>query len=189
MGTELSRHGHKIYRENPSLESGVPTRIVPQRPRKMGDAYVIADTGQVLSKGAMAFVADKEVDAEEFVKIYLAGIRKYGELKKAGATIFEFVYHSISGKGGKDNDVVAINWPLVSEWKHDLTRSTYQRGMSELLSKEFIFRTITADDYFVNVRYMFNGDRIALIQSYRLKGSKKNGNLLQSELPLEPGDQ
>lgn len=186
MGTELSRHGHKIYRENPSLVSGVPTRIVPQRPTKMGDAYIIApDTGQVLSKGAMAFIAEKEVDTEEFVKIYLAGIRKYGELKKAGATIFEFVYHSISGKSGKDNDVVAINWPLVYEWKSDLTRPTYQRGMNELLNKEFIFRTITADYYFVNVKYMFNGDRIALVQSYRRKQNKQSGPDSQAELPLD----
>lgn len=190
VGTELSRHGHKIYRENPSLVNGLPTRIIPQRPSKTGDAYLIApDTGQILSKGVMSFIAEKEVDTEEFVKIYLAGIRKYGELKKAGAMIFEFVYHTISGKNGKDNDVVAINWPLVHEWKPDVTRPTYQRGMNELLNKEFIFRTIAADSYFVNVRYMFNGDRIALVQSYRRKGSKKGQALLQNELPLDEPEQ
>jgi hypothetical protein len=185
-GKTEARHGQKIYRTNPSLMDGLPTRIIPQRPTKMGDAYLIApDTGQVLSKGMMSFVAEKEVDTEEFVKIYLAGIRKYGELKKAGAMIFEFVYHTISGKNGKGNDTVAINWTLANEWKPDLTRPTYQRGMNELLNKEFIFRTVTADYYFVNVRYMFNGDRIALVQSYRRKERKNEKALLQNELPLD----
>ena len=46
--------------------------------------------------------------------------------------------------------------------------------MSELLEKGFLFRSMAADMYFVNIRFMFNGSRQTVIKSYRIKGSKKN---------------
>ncbi|MFZ4700918.1 MAG: hypothetical protein ACOYMG_12790 [Candidatus Methylumidiphilus sp.] len=138
-------------------------------------------TGEVIAKGAFAFVEDREVDSEQFVKMYLAGIRRYGELSKAGALLFEFVYREISGRGGKDKDTVSISYLLALEWEPKLTARTYQRGLGELLSKGFIFRSLAADVYFVNVRFMFNGDRMALVQSYRRKG-KAAARELPSEI-------
>jgi hypothetical protein len=52
--------------------------------------------------------------------------------------------------------------------------------MSELLEKGFLFRSMAADMYFVNVRFMFNGNRMVLVESYQRKGSAT-----QTELPLE----
>ena len=36
----------------------------------------------------------------------------------------------------------------------------FQRGIKELLDGEFIYHTTTAGLYFVNVKYMFNGERM-----------------------------
>ena len=52
--------------------------------------------------------------------------------------------------------------------------------MRELLAKGFLYRTMAADVYFVNVRFMFNGDRLVLAKTYRRKGAST-----QQELPLE----
>jgi hypothetical protein len=52
-------------------------------------------------------------------------------------------------------------------------------GMSELLEQGFLFRSMAADMYFVNVRFMFNGNRMVLVESDRRKGSAT-----QAELPL-----
>jgi hypothetical protein len=60
---------------------------------------------------------------------------------------------------------------LAKRWKSDLAERTYYRGMNELLAKGFLFRTLAADQYFVNVRFMFNGDRMILMESYRKKGA------------------
>jgi hypothetical protein len=87
--TPLTRYGHPIYEVNPSLNQPFPVRIKQSKPSKMGDAYMVAPgTGEVVGRGAFAFVEEKEVDSEEFVKIYLAGVRQYGELSKAGALLF-----------------------------------------------------------------------------------------------------
>lgn len=175
----LTRRGHQVYRDNPSLADAFPARI-QSNTTKMSDAYMVAPgTGEVVAQGAFGFVQEKIVDSEEFVKIYLAGIRRYGELSKAGALLFEFVYREISGRAGKDRDTVLLNYVLAVEWNSGISRRTYERGMSELLEKGFLFRSMAADMYFVNVRFMFNGNRMVLVESYRRRGAA------QGELPLE----
>jgi hypothetical protein len=177
---KIQKRGHQLYETNPSLSSTLPVKVKSKKPSKMGESYMISRDGQILAEGALAFVEEQEVDTEQFVKIYLAGIRQYGELSKAGATMFEYIYEQMSGKNGKDKDTVPINYLLAQRWREELSRRTYDRGISELLEKNFIFRTLMSDSYFVNVRYMFNGDRIVLAKSYRRKSEKSN----QPELPF-----
>lgn len=181
--TQLMRRGHEVYKVNPSLSDPLPVRIRPGKFTKETDAYMVAPgTGEIVTRGAFGFVEEKEIDSEEFVKVYLDGIRKYGELSKPGAQLFEFVYREISGKDAKDRDMVTLNYMLALDWKPDLPRTTYYRGLNELLEKGFLFRSVAADVYFVNVRFMFNGNRMVLVQSYRRKVSQAS---TQGELPLD----
>jgi hypothetical protein len=178
----LKRRGFPIYQTNPSVGS-FPVRIKRSDVKAGQSVYMVAPgSGDVIGRGAFGFVEEKEVDSEEFVKVYLEGLRKYGELKRAGALIFEFVYRELSGKEAKDKDTIMLNYLLANRWKPDLTERTYFRGMNELLAKEFLYRTMAADVYFVNVRFMFNGDRLILAKSYRRKQPKE---MIQEELPLE----
>lgn len=183
----MTRRGHPVYRDNPSLMDAFPARIHSAKTTKMGGAYMVAPgSGEVIAEGAFGFVEEKIVDSEEFVKIYLAGIRRYGELSKAGALLFEFVYREISGRAGKDRDTVLLNYVLATEWDSALSRRTYERGMSELLEKGFLFRSMAADMYFVNVRFMFNGHRMVLVESYRRKGTPAQAELPLNEPPALP---
>lgn len=177
----LTRRGFPIYETNPSVGS-FPVRIKRSSLKAEKSVYMVAPgTGDVIGRGAFGFMEEKEVDSEEFVKVYLDGVRKYGELKKAGALLFEFVYRELSGKNAKDKDTIVLNFLLANRWKHDLTERTYFRGMNELLAKEFLYRTMAADVYFVNVRFMFNGDRLILGKSYR---RRQPAEMVQEELPL-----
>lgn len=170
----ITRRGFPVYMENPSLVNSFPTRVSKKGSSSNIDAYMIAPgTGEIIAQGAFGFIEEKLVDSEEFVKVYLEGIRQYGNLSKAGAVLFEFVYKEISGKKGKDKDMVTLNFQLASLWKSDLSRATFFRGMKELLEKEFLFRSLSADNYFVNVRFMFNGNRMVLAKSYTRKMTLK----------------
>jgi hypothetical protein len=178
--------GHPLYRVNPSLSLSLPVKVRSKKPSKMGQSYMISRDGEVLAEGAIAFVEEHEVDTEQFMKIYLAGIRQYGNLTKAGAKLFEYVYEQMSGHKAKDTDTVTISLNLVKDWYPKIAKPTYYRGLSELLDQGFLFRYFGSEDmYFVNVRYMFNGDRMVLAKSYRRKSAK---NIDQPELPfkLEP---
>ena len=177
----LTRRGKVVYEVNPSVVQGrFNTRIAPSRTTKGQHAYMIApNTGEVIGEGTFGFVEEKQVDSEQFVKVYLDGIKQYGQLSKAGATIFEFVYRTISGMAGKDRDTVTLNYHFANRWNDKLTRRTYERGMNELLEKEFLYRSLATDVYFVNVNFMFNGDRMVVVRQYRRAGSS-----LQTELPF-----
>jgi hypothetical protein len=141
----LTRRGFPIYETNPSVGT-FPVRIKRSNVKAGQSVYMVAPgTGEVIGRGAFGFVEEKEIDSEEFVKVYLDGVRKYGELKKAGALLFEFVYRELSGKDAKDKDTIVLNYLLAKRWKADLTERTYFRGMNELLGKQFLYRTMGAD--------------------------------------------
>ena len=125
---------------------------------------VAPGTGEVLAKGAFAFVEEKPIDPEQFVKVYLAGIKQHGQLSKSGAMLFEFVYRELCY--AQDKDTIELNYLLATVWKPTLTKPTFYRGMRELLEKEFLYRSFTTDKYFVNVRFMFNGNRVVLVKSF-----------------------
>jgi hypothetical protein len=84
-GIVLKRRGFQVYETNPSA-GNFPIGIRKTKQSKSRDVYMVAPgTGEVLARGGFSFMEEEEVDSEEFVKVYLDGVRKYGELKKAGA--------------------------------------------------------------------------------------------------------
>src|SRR5262249_43308058 len=89
--------------------------------------------------------------------------------------VFELVYHQMRANPGSDE--IKLNQYLAKD--HGISDRTYQRGVRELLEKEFLFRSPSDGVFFVNIRFMFNGDRLAFVRSYHLKGSTPQG-----ELPL-----
>lgn len=177
------RRGHPVYEQNPSVTSNLPMRITSSSTRKGADRlYMVSPaTGEVVGQGAFNFVEEKVVDTENFIKIYAKGIRGHAELSKAGKELFECVFHEMSGRGGQDKDTIGLNLLVAQKWNPSLTRTTFYRGMNELLDKGFLFRSTLADMYFVNITFMFNGNRINVVTSYVREGT-------QGVLPLErPG--
>ena len=166
----LTRYGKVVYETNPSITGCFPVRLRPNPSKKLGNAYMVAPgSGEIIAQGAFAFIEEHEVDEAQFVKIYLAGVKQYGQPSKSGALLFEFVYREISGGKGKDKDTVALNYLLALRWMPDLHKRTYERGMNELLDKGFLFRSLVTDVYFVNIRFMFNGNRLDTVRRYRIK--------------------
>ena len=170
-----TRWGKILYDSNPSVSGRFPVTMKPRRLKNGTDAYMVSSsTGEMLGRGSFGFVEEIEVDEAQFIKVYLDGIKQHAQLGKAGVMLFEFVYREMSGAKSKDKDTLTLNYFLALKWKPDLTKRTYERGMSELLEKGFLFRSIVADVYFVNIRFMFNGSRQNIIKSYYIKGSKKH---------------
>jgi Firmicute plasmid replication protein (RepL) len=175
-----SKRGIPIYRTNPS----VPNRDeIPTRSKRFevpgGKATVLLDntTGEIKGLGGLGFWWQEEVDRTRFVKLFLDGIKQASGLSKTGMQVFEVVYHQMQESPG--NDEIMLN-PYIAK-DHGLNDRTFRRGVRELLEKQFIFRSPSDGVFFVNIRFMFNGDRLAFVRTYHLKNSAT-----QSELPLEP---
>lgn len=195
-----SGHGHKpetvtlfgfpLHDSNPSVNNEIPTRIKKQeRGQTSTLSMVTPETGEMVANGALCFVEEKEIDSEEFVKLYQDGLRQMYKLSKPGAMIFEYVYEEVRGKNGANKDTVALNAYHIQKWKPDISPRTYNRGLRELLEKEFLFRSTTRDLFFINVRYLFNGDRMGLIKLYRRRINKmQEPKLVDNQRLLELGD-
>ena len=179
VGVIISRkRGVPVYETNPS----VPMREEISHPRRarLGNerrGIIIADdgSGEVLGRAGAYVYEFEEVDKERFVKLFLTGLKQASGLSKPGLAIFEIVYNQMREKPNFDQ--VQLSFYAASKAIKGLNERTYQRGLRELLDREFLFRSPIDGVFFVNIRYMFNGDRLAFVKAYQLKGS-------QPELPL-----
>ena len=178
------KQGVPVYSANPSIPN--EGEIRKNRKGRLGDERngMIVDnsTGEILGQGGAITYQWEEVDDTRFVKLFLAGIKQAAGLTKSGLTLFEVIYKYLQARPGEDK--VILNYYTASEEVDGLTERTYRRGLRELLDKEFLYRSPSDGVFFVNIRYMFNGDRLAFVKGYQRKGSQQ-----QHELPLlEEGD-
>jgi hypothetical protein len=109
------------------------------------------------------------VDDERFVKLFLAGLKQATGLSKRGLAVFELVYNLLHENPGQDTVMLSV---LTS----GLSRATFYIGIRDLLDRGFIYHSPIAGAFFVNIRYMFNGDRLAFVKAYHRKspGGRKN---------------
>jgi hypothetical protein len=178
-----TKRGIPVYRTNPSVppSNGMSTRTkrfhVPG-----GKASVIVDqtSGEIKGIGGMGFWWEEEVDTSRFVKLFLDGIKQAADLSKTGMQVFELVYHEMRANPGSDE--IKLNQYVAKD--HGISDRTYQRGVRELLEKHFLFRSPSDGVFFVNIRFMFNGDRLAFVRSYHLKGADRQRELAFPEEPI-----
>lgn len=174
-----TKRGFPVYSSNPSVPHS--SNALSTRNKRItvpgGKAAVIVDntTGELKGLGGMGFWWEEEVDSSRFVKLFLDGIKQAAGLSKPGMQVFEMVYHQMRANPGSDE--IKLNAYLARD--HGMGDRTYQRGVRELLEKEFLFRSPSDGVFFVNIRFMFNGDRLAFVRTYHLKDAAK-----QQELPL-----
>ena len=172
------KRGLPVYRVNPSIPpaDGLETR---QRRFEVpgGKAAVIVDhsTGEIQGFGGVGFWWQEEVDASRFVKLFLDGIKQACGLSKTGMQVFELVYHRMREAPG--NDKIELSQYLAQD--RGLSVRSFRRGLRELLEKEFLYRSTSDGLFFVNIRFMFNGDRLAFVRTFHLKERAQ-----QAELPL-----
>ncbi len=181
-GAIREKHGIPVYRTNPSVPD--PNEIAKSKRVQIGDTHrgfvVDNGTGEILGRGAAFAYEFEEVDKERFVKLYLAGLKQASGLSKAGLAVFEIVYAALRESPGKDT----VN---LSQDESALAPATFRRGLRELLEKEFLFRSPYDGTFFVNIRFMFNGDRLAFVKGYKLKNSDANQGTLPLAAPEHAG--
>jgi hypothetical protein len=180
-----TKRGLPVYRVNPSIPGahGLTTRQkrfeVPG-----GNAAVIMDngTGEIRGIGGMGFWWQEEVDASRFVKMFLDGIKQACGLSKSGMAVFELVFHEIQKHPG--NDKIELSQYLAQD--RGLNERTFRRGLRELLEKEFLYRSTSDGVFFINIRFMFNGDRLAFVRTYHLKGASRQQEFPLGDVPALP---
>lgn len=173
-----TKYGFPVYAANPSVST--ETEIKKNKRAQFGNdtqgMIVDNSTGEILGQGGAIIYKWEEVDKTRFVKLYLGGLKQAAGLSKAGLAVLEMIYNQVRENPGKDT--VLLSPATVKSF---MTKDQYHRGIRDLLTRQFLFRSETPSLFFVNIRFMFNGDRLAFVKGYKLKGSDPR----QVELPLE----
>ncbi|KPW70544.1 MULTISPECIES: replication protein [Pseudomonas syringae group] len=163
----VSRRGLPRYTENPSVLTAASNSKtgVKRLANKAGDRFmVISEHGEVMAP--VGFHQVVPVDKTQFVKLFSNGVKAITGMSAAAQKVFELIYSIVQGTPGTDR--FYLHFMSVEEHQLAISYRTFHRGLGELLKREVVFESVTPNLYFLNIDYLFNGNRMAFIQEYRL---------------------
>ena len=177
-----SKRGFIRYEKNPSVPDAQALQTRPKRV-KLGDekkGLVIGETGEVLGAGTAVVYEFEEVETTRFVKLYLSGIKQAAGLSKAGLMVFELVYRQLQDNQGTDQ--IGLSHEQAKRMGLDISERVFRNGIRDLLEREFLYESLVSGLFFINIRYMFNGDRLAFVKGYKRKSAKSKPDVNQLSL-------
>lgn len=161
-----TRRGIELYKQNPFLKGAEIATKTRRVTNKRGDMMLVnSGTGEIQTQIA-GFWEAEEVDSTKFVKLFVRGVKALAELSNSGTKVFELLYLEMQNNIGKDE--VHLSYTDLDE-NLKISRSTFSRGISELIEKRFIAAKPTVGKYWVNPDFIWNGDRLAFVKEYRKK--------------------
>lgn len=153
------------YNKNPFMEDKYP--LVKTKTKRItnnrGGYMVKATTGETVSPIA-GFWHAEEVDSAKFVKLYINGVKAFGDLSSRGTKVFELMYYEIQNNIGKDK--IYLNFSTIDQEITKISRTTFYDGLNELVEKRFLAPTETPNWFWVNPDYVWNGDRLSFVKTY-----------------------
>jgi hypothetical protein len=177
-----TRRGLVLHKHNPFMAEGVLIAKTKTKrvTNKRGDMMVMGETGEIVS-GVAGFWQAQEVDATQFIKLFVQGVKAFKDLTGSGTKVFEVLYLEMQKNINQDR--IFIAYATVDQTTNPMSETTYTRGMRELVAKGFLAASPIQGWFWINPSYMWNGDRLAFVKEWRKKGPKVDPR--QRALPLE----
>lgn len=115
-----------------------------------------------------------EIDQESFVKIYRKQVSVFFDLSRTGNKVLGFVLSKVE----KDTDEIYIYIPDLMEYCEWGEKRQAYRGLAELTSANIIWPSTKPNIWFINPSVLFNGNRVAFIQQYKIKSQNPSPKIL-----------
>ena len=181
------------YLDNPSLTPRNMDLFIKEKKKFVKNPYKPSEemeitqqmgTRQVKGQEGWIFAESVEVDQETFIKFYADGLNAIFELSSASLKVFKLIYGQVLNK--HNNDKIILAYEELDEKKLiNFSRVTFFRGINELLNKEILFKSKVTNQYFINVQYFYNGNRLVQMKQVILK---KKEQVEQPDLLTQIGD-
>ncbi|WP_054991700.1 MULTISPECIES: replication/maintenance protein RepL [Pseudomonas syringae group genomosp. 2] len=166
---------------NPLLE---PTEVtVKKRYVKTGtsEELVSTSTGEIRQTAAI-YTVDERDDAS-FVKVFAAGVAAAYDLGRTASRVFQLVLQEYERSPMRQGfaESIELAWfnDGLSGRSVDMSEKTFQRGLKELLAKQFLAPR-SPSTFWVNPALFFKGDRVKFITEYRRKSTHMNSTLIKA---------
>lgn len=182
MQAQGTRRGVTLYDENPFIQKMGVKAKTRKVMNKRGDMMLVSsETGEIQSQIA-GFWEAEEVDSTKFIKLFVNGVRALAELSNAGTRVFELLYIEMQNNVGRDT--VYLSYSGIDTRQKSISRSTFARGLAEIIDKKFIAAMPAIGWYWVNPDFIWNGDRLTFVREYRKKNAAKTYDPRQQSLEL-----
>jgi len=160
MGKEIQEKDARFL-ENPFTENmKIQTKKQTVFLGKNNDVLINQETGEYTATRITTY---KQVDSEQFVKLFTANIALTFDLTSAGIKALTVVVWAVQ-TNGFNKDIININQYDIDGFNlcnsKTVTLKTFYRGMRELIKAKIIARHKANNTYFTNPNFIFNGNRI-----------------------------
>lgn len=171
------------YKENPFLENLTVTtkgKRISINPlgRDSDNILINQSTGEVKGTHVTSF---KQVDDAEFIKFFTANIALTFDLNQSGRKVFDMLLHVMQRQAISKDQVYLddeVRDEFTKEFGVKLAKSTFYRGLDNLIEKLIIAKSTRTNIYFINPSLVFNGDRIAFTRVIERKKESSNDKSL-----------
>lgn len=174
-----TRRGVALYERNPFMrETSIQTKT-RRVTNKRGDMMLVnSNTGEMQAPIA-GFWEAQEVDSTKFIKLFVNGVKALAELSNAGTRVFELLYVEMQNNIGKDQ--IYLSYSGLDKSTNAVSRSTFSRGLAELIEKRFIAAMPAVGMYWINPDFLWNGDRLTFVKEYRKAPIKPKGTAIDTK--------
>ena len=166
------------YPENPfwgKTEVKIGSKIV-----KISGGKHISGEGESISHSGIHIVRD--IDENEFVKIYTKNIKAIFDLKPTAQRVLQYLI--IELQKTPNADAVYLAWVGAEEYFSEnhiqSSRASFHRALNELIQKGFLAESTKPNMFWFNPSLFFNGNRLTFIYEYK-KNSLKD---IEKEIDL-----
>lgn len=173
-----------VYRSNPWMNelltsSQTRNKIITSDSK---DKYLVVHNKNTSTEENLptGFYYKKKVEANQFVKLYTAGIAEVTGLSKPGARVFLYLFNEVSESYNKNKTEIVLKYEYMQEDERyfsssgkPISKSTFYKGIKDLMQHGFIAQSEIPFMFFVNPLYMFNGDRLVIVQEFFKDKTKK----------------
>jgi hypothetical protein len=155
------------YPENPfwqKTEVKLGSKIV-----RVAGGMHINKNGESITHSGIHVV--KEVDENEFVKIYTKNIKAIFDLKPTAQRVLQYLITELQKT--PNADAIYLAWVGAEEYfsEHNIksSRASFHRALTELIQKGFLAESTKPNMFWFNPNLFFNGNRLTFIHEYKKK--------------------
>ena len=165
------------YAKNPFAQQAIihtvtGTRMIYSNPTGDSDRFAAVNKNTGENAGDLQFGRRVKVDKTHFLKFYAEGVRMFLGLKSPGIKVFMVIYQLLLDDPNYQQDKIDLTYSLLPKDVQDsISRTTYTRGVKELRNVNFLAPTMHDGVYWINIDYVFKGDRLTLVNQYILDGA------------------
>lgn len=136
--------------------------------------YTCSDSGEEVAlrkkSGGILFEEEKYVDDAEFTKVFKNQLRHMFSLSSTALKLFGYFLGELDHKD--NNGMVYMSMQDGMTFCEYTSRGIVYKGLTELIQKGFICKTDRPWTFYVNPKYAFNGDRVAMFTQFIRKPGK-----------------